>query len=248
MKCRTLVLIQDFPTLKRFPCWKGGCACVPGRAERGSGVHGMLARLQAGLALPALPCLGKHSNQRAGAPWMTCWAYAASLGYCGRPSLLLILPQPYVPLASHRSSLSALLCFLRGAQQQVRIHACVWNNRRGPTARVTFLFKVLRIKTIKRKQPVFQSVHTKSIPFKYFLFQYTLLHTKDLFITYLNLWEKGKECTDSWNNSTVFLETLLFCALVLVRTVLFQGQRNSLKSVVSFPLAVCIQEWAYIAY
>lgn len=79
-----------------------------------------------------LPCLGKHSNR---GQVLISWppgptlqtknvlpCSRTSLGYRGRPSLLLLLPKHYVPLASYRSTLSALRCFLGSARQQVRIH------------------------------------------------------------------------------------------------------------------------------
>lgn len=216
-------------------CWQGcrqGLCCLHCLALGSTATRGQVL-----LGWPAGPTLQTK----------TLPSSCASLGYCGRPSLLPILPQHYVPLASYRSSLSALWCFLRGAQQQVRIHACVWNNRRGSTARVTFLFKVLRTKNVKRKRPVFQSVRTKSIPFKYFCSSKLFCIQKTYLLHIWTCGKKGRNALIPEITLQSFGDFTLLCSCSSQNSFI-PGTEEFLGVSVSFPLAVCIQEWAYVAY
>lgn len=158
------MLAQDFPTVARFSGWGLGWMC--------QWSHRTEDAVLLGSGRVALGC--EAQPQRANAHQLPRGAYAAqwemlrsrtALGSCGTASI-------WQSSASH-SWVTGWLCstVLSGSVQQVRVGACCWNNRRGETETATFLFKVLAAKNIKRKQLVFQSVHTKSIPFKYFLFQ-----------------------------------------------------------------------------
>lgn len=158
------VPIQDFPTLGRLcvhiPHGTGGCSRCYWAAGRAAGSAGLSA-----LAWEA-------QQQKAGAHQLTRGAYtvhqkrcpAQIWGFCGRPSPLLCLAKQRIPSVSYGLTLSALQGSRFGS---VRIAKITGEEKLG----VTFLFKVLAAKNVKRKQLDFQSVCTKRIPFKYFLFQ-----------------------------------------------------------------------------
>lgn len=138
---------------------RGQCRWAAGRAAGSAGRSALAWEAQ---------------QQKAGAHQLTRGAYAAHQkrcpaleqiwGFCGRPSPLLCLAKQHVPSASYGLTLSALQGSRFGSVRAAKITG---EEKLG----VTFLFKLLAAKNVKRKQLVFQSVCTKRIPFKYFLFQ-----------------------------------------------------------------------------